>query len=159
MVISINVESPPNFILELLKIMMPGLIGLIPFFYYVLSEKKRKENDKKDMILNQLYNFTQDYYLLTLNYSFSVNKETKEKDKIKDSIYKNRINFRNILLKSKKYLKPQDYHELNVLKDLLLNLDQNILCKFAGKDEIYDSKYDIVLNTYNKIIDILNDYI
>lgn len=159
MIVNLNIEYPPNFILELLKTIGPGLIGLVPFFYNVLTEERRKESEKKEITLRQLYNFTQDYYISSLNYSLSVNKDSQEKEKIKDAIYNNRMNFRKVLLKSRKYLKRNEYKVINELKELLLNLDQNILYKLDDKNEKFKNVYDILSQTYETTIEMLNEYI
>ena len=53
MFFTFNTNCTPNSILEILKIIIPGVIGLIPFFYNVLTDKKRKEKELKYNILNK----------------------------------------------------------------------------------------------------------
>lgn len=156
MIISINLNYSQNSFLEIVKICIPAFIGLIPYFAKLYIDERRKSEYKKEQSIKQLIESLQNYYLSTIDFYFSVNSKSQNKDEIKDIIYNNRINYRNILYKVKKYLKKDEFETLERLKEELLNLDQNILCHLEGKENIVDPKYDETRTNYKKALTFLN---
>ncbi len=156
MILSINLNYFQNSFLEIVKICIPAFIGLIPYFAKLYIDERRKSEYKKEQSIQQVITSLQNYYLSTTSFSFSANSESKNKDEIKDLIYDNRISYRNILYKVKKYLKKDEFKTLENLKEGLFELDQNILCHLEGKKDIFDSKYDKVLANYQKALAFLN---
>lgn len=156
MIISINLNYSQNSFLEIVKICIPAFIGLIPYFTKLYIEERRKKEYKKEQAIKQIISSLQNYYLSTIDFSFSANSESQNKDEIKDIIYNNRISYRNMLYEVKKYLEKDEFKILENLKEGLFEIDQNILCHLEGKKDIFDSKYDIVLANYQKALAFLN---
>lgn len=156
MMLSINLNYFQNPFLDIVKICIPAFIGLIPYFTKLYIDGRRKNEYKKEQSIQQIITSLQNYYLSTISFSFSANSESKNKDEIKDIIYNNRISYRNMLYKVKKYLKKDEFETLENLKEGLFELDQNILCHLEGEKDIFDSKYDKVLANYQKALAFLN---
>lgn len=155
MMLSINLNYFQNPFLEIVKICIPAFIGLIPYFTKLYIDGRRKNEYKKEQSIQQIITSLQNYYLSTISFSFSANSESKNKDEIKDLIYDNRISYRNILYKVKKYLKKDEFKTLNKLKEELLNLDQNILCHLEGKEDIFAPEYDEAQKNYQNALTFL----
>lgn len=152
MILSINLNYFQNSILEIIKICIPALVGLIPYITTLFIDERRKNEYKKEQSINQVIEYLQNYYLSTISFSFSANSQTKNKDEIKDIIYNNRANYRNILYKVKKYLRKDEFKTLDNLKEELLNLDQNILCHLEGKEDIFVPEYHEVQKNYQEAL-------
>lgn len=156
MILSINLNYSQNSFLEIVKICIPAFIGLIPYFAKLYIDGRRKNEYQKEQSIQQMITSLQNYYLSTISYSFGTNSERKNKDEIKELIYNNRISYRNLLYKVKKYLKKDEFKILDNLKEELLNLDQNILCHLEGKEDIFAPEYDEAQKNYQKAVAFLN---
>ena len=155
MILSINLNYSQNSFLEIVKICIPAFIGLIPYFAKLYIDEERKNEYKKEQSIKQLIESLQNYYLSTTSCSFSTDSEQKNKDAIKERIYNNRISYRNLLYKVKKYLKKDEFETLEKLKEGLFELDQNILCHLEGKEDIFAPEYDEAQKNYQKALTFL----
>lgn len=162
MFFSFIVEYTTSSFFEILKIIAPGIIGLIPFFYNVFTEEKRRKKEIKIIVFKQLYESLQNYSLSSLsNYLVDTDRiEDDRKGMISNLLYEQRINYRNFLIKSKRYFNQDDFKKINEIKEQLLNLNQNTIAKLQGKKEPFENIDCIKIKQLSQeCLEIINEYI